>query len=69
MERTYPSPDGKITVHWDSAKCSHCGNCINGLPAVFDLEKRPWVNMAGASSEEIARQVGECPSGALSLEK
>jgi len=35
---------------------------------VFDPRKRPWVNMLGASTEEIVETVKKCPSGALSIE-
>ncbi len=33
---------------------------------VFDPRKRPWVNMTGATTEEIIAQIDKCPSGALS---
>jgi uncharacterized Fe-S cluster protein YjdI len=36
---------------------------------VFDPRKKPWVNVEGASKDEIAAQVRKCPSGALSAEK
>ena len=60
--------NGEVTVIWQPAKCWHSGNCVNGLPAVFDSRKRPWVNIQGATTEEIIRQVKKCPSGALSFE-
>jgi len=64
-KRTYTK--GTMRVHWDADLCTHCGECIAGLPAVFNLNERPWVNLAGASAEEIRQQVGQCPSGALSI--
>lgn len=63
--RTYTN--GEITVEWRPEKCVHCQACINGLPAVFNMEARPWVNMNGATIEEIKRQVAECPDGALTI--
>jgi uncharacterized Fe-S cluster protein YjdI len=63
--RVYSS--GEISVEWRAELCIHCENCFRGLPQVFDPTKRPWVNINGASSEEIKRQVGDCPSGALSI--
>jgi CDGSH-type Zn-finger protein len=39
------------------------------LPGVFDRSKRPWINMKGATSEEIMEVVNRCPSGALSYRK
>lgn len=66
--------NGIIIVHWRPALCIHCKACVgdpenymDGLPEVFDLNARPWVNMAGATTERIRKQVAECPSGALSI--
>jgi uncharacterized Fe-S cluster protein YjdI len=56
-----------LTVLWDSDLCTHCRACLEGLPEVFDLKKRPWVNMQGATPEAIRNQVLDCPSGALAL--
>lgn len=64
-KRTYER-DG-LTVLWDSDLCTHCETCWRGLPQVFDPEKRPWVNINGATTEEITKQVQQCPSGALSI--
>jgi len=58
--------DGKITVVWQPDLCIHSSICWKGLNAVFNPRKRPWIMMNGATSEEIAAQVDECPSGALS---
>lgn len=59
--------NGEISVEWRPELCIHCQACINGLPQVFDLNKRPWVNIHGATTEEIRKQVTECPSAALSI--
>jgi uncharacterized Fe-S cluster protein YjdI len=40
---------------------------VNGLPAVFDVAKRPWINVDGASAAAIKEQVSHCPSGAISI--
>lgn len=58
--------NGEITVVWDSPKCIHSTKCFKGLPEVFNPEARPWVNIEGAKTEEIRKQVELCPSGALS---
>ncbi len=63
--RTYTN--GEVTVEWRPELCIHCEACFRGLPAVFDPSKRPWVNIQGATSDEIEKQVAECPSKALSL--
>ncbi|HRJ26687.1 MAG TPA: (4Fe-4S)-binding protein [Fimbriimonadaceae bacterium] len=64
-QRAYSN--GEITVHWDASKCTHSGNCVRGLPQVFDIRKRPWITITGASTAEIEAQVARCPSGALRI--
>jgi uncharacterized Fe-S cluster protein YjdI len=58
--------NGEVTVVWQPDKCFHSINCFNGLPEVFDPDKRPWVSINGATTERIVAQVKDCPSGALS---
>lgn len=55
-----------ITVHWDSDRCISSHLCVLGAPSVFDHDARPWVDVFGASADEIARVIDTCPSGALS---
>jgi uncharacterized Fe-S cluster protein YjdI len=57
-----------IIVRFDPRVCIHSGECVRGLRAVFDVNKRPWVNVEGATAEAIAEQIKRCPSGALSFE-
>ncbi|MBD3748046.1 MAG: (4Fe-4S)-binding protein [Sphingobacteriales bacterium] len=57
-----------ITVIWKPKMCIHSQKCFHGLANVFDPTKKPWVNIAGASSQKIIEQVNQCPSGALSWE-
>ncbi|MCK9520609.1 MAG: (4Fe-4S)-binding protein, partial [Dehalococcoidia bacterium] len=63
VERVYRSD--AIEVLWEPSLCIHVGTCFRGLPEVFDPRARPWVNIEGASPEEIAAVVEQCPSGAL----
>ncbi|HOS48584.1 MAG TPA: (4Fe-4S)-binding protein [Bacteroidia bacterium] len=58
--------NGEITVVWKPSMCIHSAICFKGLPDVFDPRKRPWVTPEGGSSEEIMKQIDNCPSGALS---
>lgn len=64
-ERLYTK--GTLQVKWNSDLCTHCEACYTGLPQVFNPEARPWVNLDGATPDEIINQVKKCPSGALSL--
>jgi uncharacterized Fe-S cluster protein YjdI len=59
--------NGEIKVLWQPKICKHSAICFRGLPAVFDPRKRPWINIAGATTEEILAQVRQCPSGAISI--
>lgn len=61
--------NGEITVVWQSAKCIHSKKCWNGLGSVFQPNEKPWINVDGASSNEIIAQIDKCPSGALSYYK
>jgi uncharacterized Fe-S cluster protein YjdI len=56
-----------ITVTFDPNVCIHSGICVRGLPAVFDVNRRRWVDTAAATPAEIAAQVSRCPSGALQV--
>lgn len=58
--------NGEITVVWKPTVCIHSKKCWKELGTVFQPKERPWVKMEGASTDEIAKQVEKCPSGALS---
>ncbi|BCL77403.1 hypothetical protein JHS3_31390 [Jeongeupia sp. HS-3] len=59
--------NGEITVLWQAEKCIHAKRCFHGLPDVFDPKSRPWIRIAAAGSDDIRRQVNDCPSGALTI--
>lgn len=58
--------NGEVVVHWKPSLCWHSAKCVGNLPSVFNVAKRPWVNIHGAETKEIIRVVELCPSGALS---
>jgi uncharacterized Fe-S cluster protein YjdI len=60
---------GDVTVTYDSEICTHAGRCVKGLPAVFDANRKPWVDVSAASAEAIEAQVAKCPSRALKFER
>jgi hypothetical protein len=41
---------------------------VRGLPSVFNVSKKPWIDVNGASPAAIIEQVKLCPSGALTYE-
>ena len=61
--------NGDIIVIWNPEKCIHARECVKGLPKVFRRGETPWIDMKGASSEEIKSVVDRCPSGALTYRK
>ncbi len=62
-KKTYTN--GEITVIWQPEKCWHAAACVSNLPSVFDVNKRPWIDIHGATTQEITYVVDLCPSGAL----
>lgn len=57
-----------LTVVWQPELCIHSKQCFKGLPQVFNPANKPWVNLDADSVDKIKKQVGKCPSGALSFE-
>ena len=66
-QRSYDA-DG-ITVHWDSTRCIHTARCLRALPEVFDVRRRPWIDVTAASADAIAEAVEACPTGALRYDR
>ena len=59
--------NGKITVTYNAETCTHAARCVKGLPSVFDIKRKPWVDVDGATEKEVEAQVAKCPSGALTF--
>jgi uncharacterized Fe-S cluster protein YjdI len=64
--RTYEADE--IRVFWDATRCIHVATCLNALPEVFDVRRRPWIDVSGAPAQDIADAVKMCPTGALRYE-
>ena len=58
-----------IIVRYDEKICTHAAECVHGLPSVFNVHAKPWVNADGASVEDIKTTIARCPSGALTYEE
>jgi len=58
----------KLVVRYDPAICIHAGECVRGLPSVFNLSRKPWIDVNGASAAAVIEQVTRCPSGALTYQ-
>jgi uncharacterized Fe-S cluster protein YjdI len=61
--QVYEAPG--ITVTFDPTRCTHGGDCVRGLPAVFDIRRKRWIRPEAAPADQVALQVTRCPSGAL----
>ena len=57
--------NGEITVVWKPKLCFHAGECVKGLPDVFDPNKKPWIAPENGSTQDLKRTIDKCPSGAL----
>lgn len=55
----------RIEVTYDAVRCRHAAECLRGLPAVFDVSHRPWIEPDAADAEELAAVIRRCPTGAL----
>lgn len=58
--------NNEIEISFDADRCIHAGECVKGLPSVFDVARDPWINVDGAETDKIVEVVNRCPSGALS---
>jgi uncharacterized Fe-S cluster protein YjdI/CDGSH-type Zn-finger protein len=54
-----------VEVSFDLDVCIHVGACLAGLPGVFELHRRRWIDPDNADPDVVARVVESCPSGAL----
>jgi len=62
-EPTLRYSNGEVTVLWKPERCIHSGICVRGLNAVFDVKRKPWIDIHAATTDEIIAQVEQCPSG------
>ena len=64
--KTYENDE--IYVFWNPELCQHAQECIKGNKDVFDVTRRPWVDVNAAPASKIAEIIDRCPSGALLYE-
>lgn len=62
--------EGKdIVVIFDRDRCNHVGECLRGLPKVFNVLRKPWVLPDLADPDTIAEIIMRCPTGSLHFER
>lgn len=54
-----------ITVTYNPSTCVHAEHCARELSNVFRNSVIPWIDLDGASTDDIIQQIKKCPSGAL----
>ena len=57
----------EITIKWQSKLCQHAAICVKTLPKVYDPNTSPWININNASTEQLKKQINNCPSKALTF--
>lgn len=58
-----------IVVRYDATRCIHAEECVHGLDAVFNPNRRPWIDPSGATPDQIAAVIHKCPTGALTYDR
>tara|TARA_Y100000385_G_scaffold34098_1_gene32003 strand:- start:1025 stop:1246 length:222 start_codon:yes stop_codon:yes gene_type:complete len=58
--------NGEIAIKWQPKLCQHAAVCVKTLPQVYNPNASPWISIENASTEELKKQISQCPSGALS---
>ena len=59
--------NGDITMVGEPHKYIQSKICFNGLPKVFNPNKRLWILTENTPTEKIINQVQQCPSQALTF--
>ena len=67
-KKVFNYSNDKINITYDLNRCIHAGECVRGLPDVFDPKKKPWIDPDNADAEKIADVIEKCPTGALHYE-
>lgn len=65
QKKIHSYEDEEITVTYDIKRCIHAGECVKGLPSVFNTKKTPWIQPDKATADSIADVIEKCPTGAL----
>ena len=70
MEKKIYTYNGeRIIVTFDKERCNHVGECLRGLPKVFNVLRKPWVLPDLADPDELAEVIMRCPTGSLHFER
>jgi uncharacterized Fe-S cluster protein YjdI len=68
--RMSSSYEGKeVVISYDEKVCTHAGECVRGLPQVFDPKRTPWIQPGDISYGAAEQVIRRCPSGALKIRR
>jgi len=56
---------GELTLYMNDDFCTHNGTCVRAYPGLFNPKRSPWFDPSVASTDDIARVIELCPSGAM----
>jgi uncharacterized Fe-S cluster protein YjdI len=57
--------NSEITVTYEPKCCVNAELCAKQLSEVFRTSVIPWIDLGGAKTKKIIKQINKCPSGAL----
>ena len=57
----------EATIHYNRLLCSHAAECSKRLPAVFDPQRKPWIEPDLGDVDKLKTVIQACPSGALRI--
>ncbi|MFN1834981.1 CDGSH iron-sulfur domain-containing protein [Balneola sp. MJW-20] len=66
--KTFSYESDNIKVTWDKKRCIHAEECVKGLPDVFNINQKPWIQPENAKADAIRNTIHKCPTGALQYE-
>ena len=55
----------ELTVTYEPRCCANAGICAKQLSNVFRNSVIPWIDLEGAQTKAVIKQINKCPSGAL----
>ncbi|GAB5520078.1 MAG: CDGSH iron-sulfur domain-containing protein [Rhodothermales bacterium] len=63
--KIYTYQGDNVEITYDLKRCIHAAECVRGLPAVFNPNRKPWIEPDAAPADTVARVIERCPTGAL----
>lgn len=70
LMKTIPNvfSNDEITVTYNPGQCINAERCAKELSSVFRSSVIPWIDLDGAPTDQIIKQINRCPSGALKFQ-